>query len=1254
MKNKKIFTFFLLVLFGLSIFANNSLTTKASTVNHLLITEVLYDAPTNDATEEWVELYNPTTSSINVQGWTINDNVGSFALPSISIPSNGYLILAKSALAFSALYGFQPNVTTFSLSLSNSGDQLSLRDSAQVEVDFVAWENYVAGWSVSAVDTTIQRIKDLNQMPIDTDSGADWEASGTLGTPGSGYGAPSTPASNESIQVFFNDPIAGLPWMDNPTAQAGNLSTGLVSLLNSANTSIDAALYHLEWQDVITALINAKNRGVTVRIAAYNDSITAGDFDSLISNGISVTGVTTPYIMHNKFFIVDSDVVWTGSYNPTITGSLFNANDGVKITSANVASIYQAEFDQLFADIYASHKVDNNDEITTVNGEPFEVYFAPKDTGKTRLLDLINSANQSIYLSLFYMTDNDIYNALYSAYSRGVYIRAVFDYRGWSDQYAEAKQMIDLGLGVVDANPGVYHFKFGVFDSQIVWTGSTNWSSAGFSSNDENSIVIHDSTIAQQYIAKTIEYYNDAVNYDNSLTQAPRIVTHHYSSSPGSNFIEWRTHLNGNLANDNVQQYLVWRWNDTRNNYDFLQAVDYATGYYTDSDVVSGTTYYYCISALINNQMTGCSAEFAQVGVGGSQPTIYPPRNSLQYFGQDTTAPVVSLVNPQDGAVVSGYLDIGVTASDASYLSQWQIFVDNTFVSNSSLFNIDTTTLTDGSHTITGKVKDVFGNWGQRTVTVTVNNTNHTPVVNPSYNNLKVMTYNVQESGLNPTWIDVVKEENPDVAILVETGNWDDIGNKSLNQIVIDLNNNFPNQLPYHAMTLQGMGSKYTGISLLSRFSILQQDQIPIVQLDDGTYFDVSHDFLHAKLAIGTGTVNIIGAHLKATAGTSNEYKRERAQEGIINYIDSLGTQPILYMGDFNSFSPYDTGVLAPNGTLGDGPVSMLFGYGNYSQYAPTVQNFTDVFRSLNPTDPGFTYPEAPYTSRIDFIFASNYFADKLLISTVGDTLSASTGSDHYDVDVNLNLTAFGPVDSTPPAQVQNVQAQINANNTVDLSWIANTEPDLYIYRIYRNNTFIAETNQPYYTDNGVLADTGYSYQVSAVDVNLNEGLKSTTTDIYVPSSGSTSVTKILISEVYYDTIGTDSKEEYIELYNPGSTAVDLSGWQLKDNVGTYTIPQGTVINATGFLIIARNSAGFNALFGFNPDVSGLTLSLGNSGDQVALYNTTGSQIDFVAWENYVAGWSITAKTGQVITRITLTVDTDTVNDWMVANPNPI
>jgi len=1214
---------------------------------NLIISEILYDAPNSDTTEEWIEIHNPTTTAINIDGWTLSDNVGTNTLPSYSIEAGGYFIFARDSAAFNALYGFSPDSDAMTLALGNTGDQLILKDNNGVEVDFVAWESYVTGWTVSAIDKTIRRISDANGEAIDTDSPSDWENSGSLGDPGAGYGTiadvtPPTvtitnpadgatvsgtvtitfdatdengisttrilidgverststsyswdttlesegthiirseatdPSSNlgfdeitvtvnnnpvtDPIEVYYTDPLAGLPWFDKPELQEGNISTGLVGMLDSANTSINAALYHLDWQPVIDALIAAHNRGVTVQIAAHDDNL--AEFQPLIDAGISVQAVPTSYIMHNKFFIVDGLTVWTGSYNPTITGTIHNANDAVKITSIDLATAFQAEFDQLYAGISGKSKTDNNEEIVTVGNTQVEVYFAPEDSGRTRLIELIDSTTTSLYISMFYLTDDTIYDAIVRARDRGVTIKSVLDYRAWFNAYSEADDIISWGGGIIDANPGVYHHKFAVFDGAIVWTGSTNWSGSGFDDNDENSIVIHDTTIASNYIARTEEYYQDAVNYDASPTEAPRIVTRHYSGWAGANFITWRPHMDGNVANDLIEKYLVWRWNPTSESYDLIQEVNGATGYYSDADVVEGVTYYYVISSIARGgyDMTTCSTEFAQIGAGGDQPVIYPPRNYYQNFGNDIISPIVTVTNPADGETVSGWVDITFTADDSSYISEWEVYVDGVLKSQgNSRYGWDTTSETDGSHTIVVKAKDVFGNWGESTITVTVDNSAYI-AVNPDFSSVKIMTYNIEASGENPEFIDVIKEENPDIFVLVETGDWDDKGNLTFNAVLVELNEYFVNELPYFGTITQGINSKYSGIAIFSRFPIISDDQIPIVTLDDGTRYDVSHDFLYTNLQIGTSEIHLIGAHLKASTGASNELKREKAQEGIINFMDSLGNVSIFYMGDLNSFSPEDTGDLAPNGDLGYGPVNMTINPLN--PHYPEVQSYTDAFRTLNPTDPGYTYYTAPYESRIDFIFASSFLSDEMLFSTTGDTASASLGSDHYSLDVTMDFSMWD--------------------------------------------------------------DT-------------------------------TSEIKVLISEVFYDTPGVDSSEEWIELFNPTSQAIDLSGWTISDNAGTFIIPTGTIIAAGSFLVIARDSQGFFALYGFNPDISGLSLSLSNTGDKLTLKDASGLEMDFVSWENYVTGWDITASTGSTIERSPPSVDTDLVVDWIVttANGNP-
>lgn len=136
---------------------------------------------------------------------------------------------------------------------------------------------------------------------------------------------------------------------------------------------------------------------------------------------------------------------------------------------------------------------------------------------------------------------------------------------------------------------------------------------------------------------------------------------------------------------------------------------------------------------------------------------------------------------------------------------------------------------------------------------------------------------------------------------------------------------------------------------------------------------------------------------------------------------------------------------------------------------------------------------------------------------------------------------------------------------------------------------------------------------------------------------------KILISEVLYDAPNNDSTEEFVELYNDSCTPVSLAGYSLTDNGATFNL-SGTIAG-NGYFVVAKNSAALQSLFGKTAQQSGMTLSLGNSGDYVRLKQGS-SEIDMVAFENAVSGWSIEAI-DKSIERKSLT-DTNTVNDWQV------
>lgn len=133
----------------------------------------------------------------------------------------------------------------------------------------------------------------------------------------------------------------------------------------------------------------------------------------------------------------------------------------------------------------------------------------------------------------------------------------------------------------------------------------------------------------------------------------------------------------------------------------------------------------------------------------------------------------------------------------------------------------------------------------------------------------------------------------------------------------------------------------------------------------------------------------------------------------------------------------------------------------------------------------------------------------------------------------------------------------------------------------------------------------------------------------------------ILITEVFYDTSGTESDEEWIELYNPTSSDINIDGYVIEDNTITssgnyYQVSAGKTIPAKDAIIIARSTTGFRGLgYDFDPYIDDFDLGLNNGGDFLILRDAPGgNQIDMVAWEGKVTGWDIEASTDKSIRRI--------------------
>jgi hypothetical protein len=95
----------------------------------------------------------------------------------------------------------------------------------------------------------------------------------------------------------------------------------------------------------------------------------------------------------------------------------------------------------------------------------------------------------------------------------------------------------------------------------------------------------------------------------------------------------------------------------------------------------------------------------------------------------------------------------------------------------------------------------------------------------------------------------------------------------------------------------------------------------------------------------------------------------------------------------------------------------------------------------------------------------------------------------------------------------------------------------------------------------------------------------------------------VVINEIMFDPVTADDNDEFVELYNPGTNAVNVGKWRLKDGV-KFTIPSGAVIPANGYLVIAANAARMRTNYpGLNTNncVGDWEGSLRNRGERIAL-----------------------------------------------------
>ena len=111
----------------------------------------------------------------------------------------------------------------------------------------------------------------------------------------------------------------------------------------------------------------------------------------------------------------------------------------------------------------------------------------------------------------------------------------------------------------------------------------------------------------------------------------------------------------------------------------------------------------------------------------------------------------------------------------------------------------------------------------------------------------------------------------------------------------------------------------------------------------------------------------------------------------------------------------------------------------------------------------------------------------------------------------------------------------------------------------------------------------------------------------------------IVVNEINYNSSDDFNPEDWIELHNPGETAVNISEWVLKDDDDghVFSIPEATIIQPNEYLILAKDLNQFVSYFpNVNHIVGSFEFGLGGGGDQIRIYNTDGVLVDSLQYDD--------------------------------------
>lgn len=268
--------------------------------------------------------------------------------------------------------------------------------------------------------------------------------------------------------------------------------TPILNLINGAQSSINLTIYEIEDPQIISALIAAVQRGVTVRVLYnyYSFQHFGHDPNAPFVAQLKAGGVQTKpapqtfLITHQKTFTIDDRAAIIMTFN--LTPNYFSSTRDFGIITGDSGQV--AEIVKVFEADWAGKPVSVSQSA---------LVWSP-DNSRSKTIDLINSATRTLEVYNEETSDQASMQALIAAAKRGVKVRFItavltsHTNPGQDGNAAERAALIAAGVQAKGMAKPYIHAKMILADGARVFFGSENFSSASLDRNRELGIILED------------------------------------------------------------------------------------------------------------------------------------------------------------------------------------------------------------------------------------------------------------------------------------------------------------------------------------------------------------------------------------------------------------------------------------------------------------------------------------------------------------------------------------------------------------------------------------------------------------------------------------------------------------------------------------------------------------------------------------------------------------------------------------------